>query len=377
VFLSNLDDLFPKLTIQVLSLIPSVTFFQLLQTSFSRIPPASDLLKQFAWLAAWAIAGLTGAIWIIHRQQLNSIGDEKSLRGKVGSVLLPGLLSRKSSALSSMGDTTAIPSIQGIQTLSQSEFLARPVSWLSIVQTIAGKDIRQSIHNKIILSILLGTTILVIGNALLLRVMSIHTGIQANLVGSSGSVLSIMISTSLMALGISMVPLLMLEEKETHTLDTLLASPARYIQVVAGKAVAGSVYCLSAVLVILIAYNFLIVHWELALLALLLGTAFVVALGLLIGMLSNNPTTIGMWAAVIMLALIIPAAIAGLSSLDRIPGVAAIMAYWPSTAIIKLFDLAMMVDIPKREVIVNASVVVVATIIFYMATLWCIRRSDQ
>jgi ABC-2 type transport system permease protein len=377
VVLYTMNELFPLQINQAILLIPSVTFFHLLQTSFSWIPSGSALLKQLAWLAAWAIAGLAGAIWIIHRQQLKVMGDRTTFIVKVGSLLRSAFRLQESPPVTSIGNNAPVSSPQGIQTLGFSRFTARHISWLGIVRTIALKDIRVSIHNKLIISILLGTTLLVLGNALLLRGLSTYTGLPANLVGSSVSVLSIMISISLMALGITLVPLLILEEKETHTLETLLVSPARYMQVVTAKALAGSVYCLIATLVILIAYHFLIIHWELALLALLLGTAFIVAVGLLIGMLSNNPTMIGIWAALIVLALIIPAAVAGLGSLDRLPGLKAIMIYWPSTAIIKLLNLAMMVDAPYREVIGNASVLMLAAIALYIVTWWRVRCSDQ
>jgi len=263
-----------------------------------------------------------------------------------------------------------------IYTISQGQ-LALQGQALRIVGTIATKDIRQSMRNKLILSILLGTTLLVAGNALLLRALSAHASSPANLVASSLPVLASMISLSLMVLGVALVPLLMLEEKEAHTLETLLVSPARYIQVLADKALAGSVYCLSGGLVILAAYHSLVLHWHLALLGLLLGTAFVVALGLLVGMLSNNPTTLSMWSAVIMFILVIPALLSGMVSLERMPWIEAILTYWPSTAILKLFHLAMVAEIPSGEVTLNASLVAGAAIMLYLVTWWMVRRTDR
>jgi ABC-type Na+ efflux pump permease subunit len=186
-----------------------------------------------------------------------------------------------------------------------------------------------------------------------------------------------MVSITLFTLGIALVPLLMLEEKEAHTLETLLVSPARDLQIVAGKALAGAIYCLSGLLVIVIAYRFLIVHWELALLAMLAGTAFVVALGLLVGIVSNNPTTIMMWATTILLILIVPTVLSGLSSFTQAPWLEALIDYWPSTATYKLLTLAMTVEIPKGMVIENAAIVISAAILLYMLTWWLVRRSDQ
>jgi len=261
--------------------------------------------------------------------------------------------------------------------MDQVKISARPAPGWRIVQVIATKDIRQSIHNKLILAILLGSTLLVAGNAVLLRALSAQAGSPANVAASSVPIVAMMISFALLILGVALVPLLMVEEKEAHTMDALLVSPARYMQVVAGKALAGAVYCLCSALVILIAYRFLFIHWELALLALLLGTAFVVALGLLVGMITNNPTTISMWVAVIVLILIIPTALNGLGSLAQYPWLEAILSYWPSTAVIELFELAMTVEIPAGAVMGNAAALISATIALYLLTGWMVQRSDR
>jgi ABC-2 type transport system permease protein len=377
VFLSDMPDLLPNWLNQLIVWIPSVTFFQLLQASFSWVPPVSTLLGQFAWLFGWAIAGLAGAVWIIRWKEHQAMGDQKTLIAKIIPSRRSVSYAGEPAPLPSKANTTIATSSIGVQVLDQGIISARPASVFRIVGTIAAKDIRQSIRNKLILSILLGTTLLVAGNALLLRGLSAHTSSQANLVASSLPVLSSMISISLMALGVALVPLLMLEEKEAHTLETLLVSPARYIHVIIGKALAGSVYCLSGGLVILAAYYYLIIHWQLALLALLLATAFVVALGLLVGMLSNNPTTVGMWAAVIMTILIIPAIMVGMVSLGHLPWIQAILTNWPSTAIVKLFQLAMVAELPHGVVIANASVVACAAILLYLVTWWLVRRTDR
>jgi ABC-type Na+ efflux pump permease subunit len=376
VFLSNMAELLPQWLNQVIAWIPSVTFFQLLQASFSWVPPVSTLLAQFAWLMAWCIAGLAGAIWVVRHQEHKIMGDQESLITKFSPALAMGSRGREAASTPSTGNITT-STTGGIQALSRSSFSTRPVSPLRIVLTIAAKDIRQSIHNKVILSILLGTTLLVAGNAVLLGRLSAIATSQANLEGSSIPIISIMISISLMALGVALVPILILEEKEAHTLETLLVSPARYMQVVAGKALAGSAYCLSGVVVMMIAYHFLIIHWQLALLALLLGTAFVVALGLLVGMVSNNPTTVGMWSAVIILVLIIPVILAGLGGLEQVPWLEPIMAHWPSTAVVNLFNLAMVVNTPPGAIIENTSVVICTSILLYLVTWWLVRRTDR
>lgn len=72
-----------------------------------------------------------------------------------------------------------------------------------------------------------------------------------------------------------------LNTKGTYTLDALLVSPARLWQVVAGKALAGLFYCLAAAVVVFAFNTRIVVHWEIAALAAVLGAAFAVAVGLL------------------------------------------------------------------------------------------------
>jgi hypothetical protein len=68
--------------------------------------------------------------------------------------------------------------------------------------------------------------------------------------------------------------------------------------------------------------------------------------------------------------------LAGLGSLAQVSWAAALVAYWPSTAIIKLFSLAMVAEIPQGAVIGNVSVLIGAAVILYGLTWWMVRRSD-
>jgi ABC-type Na+ efflux pump permease subunit len=373
VFFSIIEELFPPWMNQVIMLVPSVTFFQLFQASISIMPPASTLLAQFAWLTAWTTAGLVCAVWLLGRQQRKAAGDLGTSTRRLGI----GPRTEEPQMTSSLDDLTLRPAADMILQPAPGALPARPASGWSIIRTIAIKDIRQSIRNKMILSILLGSILLVAGNAVLLRIISASVGTSSSVMVSSTPILAIMISTTLMTLGLALVPILMLDEREAHTLEALLVSPASYTQVVAGKALAGAVYCLTGVLVIIIAYSNLLLHWELALLGMILGTAFVVSLGLLVGMISKNPTTIGMWGAAFIFILLIPAILAGLGSLDQIQWAQTVMTYWPSNAIVKLFNLAMLAEVPDGTVMRNASVLIGAAAIFYMLTWLKVQRTDR
>ncbi len=100
----------------------------------------------------------------------------------------------------------------------------------------------------------------------------------------------------------AVVPYLMIEEKETHTVDALLVSPASIGQVVTGKALAGAFFGLTAAGVALAFNPRLVVHWEVAALTALCGTAFAVSLGLLLGSLFDNPQTMNLWFGGVLVA---------------------------------------------------------------------------
>ena len=68
------------------------------------------------------------------------------------------------------------------------------------------------------------------------------------------------LAIALLTIGILLSPLLIIEEKESHTFEALLVSPASFTQVIAGKALAGASYCLIAALAVLLLTHNLVVQ---------------------------------------------------------------------------------------------------------------------
>lgn len=178
-------------------------------------------------------------------------------------------------------------------------------------------------------------------------------------------------------LGAVLVPLLFLEEKEAHTLDALLVSPAGFTRIVAGKALAGTVYCLVATTALIALNLVLFVHWEIVLVAVLLTTFFSVASGLLLGIISNNPTTLGAWGS-LMLIILVGLTALGLVNLPGIPDfVGKALAWLPGTAALNLFRLSMTGEVPAWTVWENAIALLTAGLLIYLLVIWRIRRADR
>jgi ABC-2 type transport system permease protein len=107
-------------------------------------------------------------------------------------------------------------------------------------------------------------------------------------------------------IGGMLTPYLMVEEKERGTLAALMVSPAKQSQFVLGKALAGLFYSLIVALVAIFMSQRWIVHWDLAILAILVGSIFTVALGLLVGIFTENPSSMGLWLGLLMLFMLVP-----------------------------------------------------------------------
>jgi ABC-2 type transport system permease protein len=189
----------------------------------------------------------------------------------------------------------------------------------------------------------------------------------------AAALLAIVICT----LGSALVPLLIIEEKEAHTLDALLASPATLLQVVSGKALAGSLYCVGGAAVLLALNMHWIVSWGTAVVAALLSIAFVVAAGLTIGVLSDNPTTAGMWGALLLLSLL---GLTGLAFLSR-PGwpewLRSLLAWLPGALGVNLIRFSMAGELPLARMALSSGALLAETACMLFLSVGLIRRRTR
>jgi ABC-2 type transport system permease protein len=118
--------------------------------------------------------------------------------------------------------------------------------------------------------------------------------------------LSMLMVMSLAMTGAFVVPTLMVEEKERHTLEALLVSPAGAPEVALGKAIVGMVYSGLGAGVLLVLNKGFQGVWPLTVLAVLLGALFTVLLGLLMGSLFRTTTEVNTWSGIVLLAMIMP-----------------------------------------------------------------------
>jgi ABC-2 type transport system permease protein len=132
--------------------------------------------------------------------------------------------------------------------------------------------------------------------------------------------------------GILVTPQLMLEEKQTRTIQALLVSPARSDHLVVAKALSGLFYSVTVASVVLAFYGTLVAHWGLAILTVLVGSLFALAWGLLLGSLLEVPQLVSLsgWGIVSLLLAPVYLAVMGPILPD---GVNAVIPWVPTVAL--------------------------------------------
>jgi len=191
------------------------------------------------------------------------------------------------------------------------------------------------------------------------------------------TMIALSLTTMILLMGLALVPYLFIEEKESHTMDALLVSPAHFWQLVAGKLIAGAVYCLLAAAIVLL-FNFrIVVHWELMVLTVLLASVFAVAVGLLLGLLFENAASMGLWTGILTIVLLVAPLLQTMGA-GRLPAALLTFFSWlPSTATYNLTLSSLIGDVPMDTVWQATLVLVISTLLLCGLIIWRIRQMDR
>ena len=180
----------------------------------------------------------------------------------------------------------------------------------------------------------------------------------------------------ILMMGIFLVPSLLLEEKDTRTLQALLVSPASIGQVVIGKALAGSFYILVTGGVIFAISWVEVVHWGMVMLFVLGGGFFSVAVGLMLGsFFEKGQDTIGCMTA--LLLLLVVAVLIKMIGVELPAFVAAILPWVPSIAVAELCRSAFSETVSAARVWTDLLVILAISLPLYLLVIWKVRRSDR
>jgi ABC-2 type transport system permease protein len=172
------------------------------------------------------------------------------------------------------------------------------------------------------------------------------------------------------------VPYLMIEEKQAKTLDVLLISPASVGQVVMGKALVGLFYCLIASGVAIAFQWAAVVNWGLVITTIVLGSLCVVAVGLLLGNLFDDPQKMGFWVAIPMMLLFTSMVLTDLKL--AIPVFLSTLVDWlPTTAMTRVVRLSFSEGATMAQALPEFGVVLGFAAVLYGVVIWQVRRMDR
>jgi ABC-2 type transport system permease protein len=197
---------------------------------------------------------------------------------------------------------------------------------------------------------------------------------QANADGNQTNVTYLMVyfvfTTALLV-----IPHLMLEEKQTKTLDALMISPASPGQIILGKALAGLFYILVIGGVALALFSQYIVNWALALVA-FSGYAFLaIGIGLLVGSYIKSMKQLGSWMLVVALVLMVPPLFYTAPNLKA--GIRSVFTWVPTSALASLLRFSCSTGYTIEQLLPNLAVVILSIGIVFGLVIWKVRRSDR
>lgn len=180
----------------------------------------------------------------------------------------------------------------------------------------------------------------------------------------------------ILMIGISIIPNLMIEEKQAKTLDVLLVSPASAGHVVVGKALAGLFYGVLGSAVVFAIFGYLIIQWPLAIGTAVLCTLFMVAIGLLLGTYAGARSQLQLLAWFLVIPLLTPVVLVALEGL--VPdGAIAVMNWIPTVLVAQMFRLSLTPNAAFHHYGAALGVLLATILLLLALEVWLVRRQDQ
>ena len=200
-----------------------------------------------------------------------------------------------------------------------------------------------------------------------------NAGLLAGSLGFKGAFAILSMVLLLATLGVFMVPVSIIEEKETRTLDALMVAPVSYVDLIAAKAIAGLVYALLMDGVVLAA-NQAFVAANLAVLigVLGLGSLVVVMLGLLMGSLFNSMQSLNVWSTFAMIPFLGPLVLGFLPNAP-LQNVSPLL---PSYHLVQGLRLALEPGADLSGLAQHLVVLAITAAVFSLGVLWLLRRRE-
>jgi ABC-2 type transport system permease protein len=173
-------------------------------------------------------------------------------------------------------------------------------------------------------------------------------------------------------MGLSMAPQLIVEEKDSRTLQAIVVSPATLGHFILGKALAVLFYSILTTAIGLIFIGPLIIHWGLVIAALFIGMLTIITPGILLGTLLENKQQIQIWVWVMFIPIILPIFFSIVRVLPQ--GVMNFIDWWPTVALSRLIRAGFTLNPPLNSYGPEALYLLTLSMIIFTITLWVINR---
>lgn len=182
---------------------------------------------------------------------------------------------------------------------------------------------------------------------------------------------------AVMTIALVLVPQLIMVEKERHTLDALLVSPASLADLIIGKGLVGVFYASIAVLIVILLNTKFIAHWPLLLVSAFSGVTFAVLVGLLIGLIFNNFQQATLAMSIIVMIAIGPAFVK-LIVTANLPRILDLLVNWlPSGQLADLLLMSLMKSFEIKPVLLGLGSIWAANFILFGINLWKIKQESE
>jgi ABC-type transport system involved in multi-copper enzyme maturation permease subunit len=172
-----------------------------------------------------------------------------------------------------------------------------------------------------------------------------------------------------------LIPHLMVEEKQTKTLDALLTSPANPGQIVLGKALAGFFFILVTGGLAMALFSAFVVNWVVALAAFFGFALLAIGLGLAVGSYIKTMKQSGIWIVVLIIFLVVPPLFYMESNLKA--GIRMVLTWFPSSALASLFRFSCSTGATPAQVWPNLAVALLSITAVFSLVVWKVRQSDR
>lgn len=187
-------------------------------------------------------------------------------------------------------------------------------------------------------------------------------------------ILMLLLMLVLAMTGAFVVPTLLVEEKERHTLEALLLSPAGLGDVVAGKALTGLVYSVLIAGVLITLNGGWTGDRPMTAAFVLLGALFMVAVGLLMGSLCRTTMEVNTWASIVALALTVPT---WFTVMPMPKVLEMILRLIPTYYLAKAWELALAGETSLGQVGTSLAVMTGSAVVVLAAATWMLRREEK